>query len=318
MTQPLLSKNAILAAKIETTVGTAISLATGDTSFLVQNMQDTITVEMMERMGQGGFADIPDQVGRMSAEVSFDIDCSFSANPKTLPAWASTFLPACGLVWDATDTFNVFSAPPSVSGVKSITIGVYKYGTVHIIRGCMGNVIFKGTSGQPTVASFTFKGVYAGRSNAAILAQTFPAAYAPMKYNLATFNAVDYKSASYELDLGNDVQLRECQEVVEGYHSAIVASRKPRITLDVEASDDGTTGLTGFYNKLITMTTYGCTIKNKDVGANFMNFILPAAQVIEALDKNRNGIAAQDVRLKACVSAVIDDELEILIVDGSA
>src|SRR4051812_44724598 len=110
---PLLKRKTILAAKQETTMGTAVSLAAADAAFNVMDAQITHDIPPGERWGQGSLSKLASVPGARQGKVTFYVELGGSGTSGTpTPAWATTLLPACG--W--TVTSNVFSPTSSTSG----------------------------------------------------------------------------------------------------------------------------------------------------------------------------------------------------------
>jgi hypothetical protein len=104
--------------------------------------------------------------------------------------------------------------------------------------GCMGNFKIVCTSGALTYLEFEFKGVFQTVSDATLIDPTYPLDL-PMRFasdgTATTWNSYNLCMSSLEFDLGNEVILRECPDSIEGYKSAIVVDRYPKLTLDPEA-----------------------------------------------------------------------------------
>jgi hypothetical protein len=304
---PVLMNKSLLAAKIETTVGTAITLATADTAFNVYDLKCDPEIEMLARSGQAGFAKLASVVGRKSAKISFKNDCKIGTSA---PTWMTTFLPACGLVKGAGTVYTPISSPPSVGGVKTITIGWYIDGLLHTIRGCAGNVVFEANSGGPVIASFDFTGVYAGISAASILTQTFPTTNVPARFasNAVTFNANSMQAASFKVDLGNNVYLREDSTTAEGFFAACISDRRTIITTDMES----TAALTPTYYGYLTAGTRGAlAITCPGTGSGSLIFAAPKAQLEKQPMTDRSGIMTEQLEFLATPDALVDDDFTL-------
>src|SRR5688572_17649334 len=91
---PLLSRKNPLAAKVEGTPGTAETLAASDGAFIVYDPVLTPNTPSDQRPGATGLAQHSAVTGGRSGTLTFSADLIGSA---TVPAWASTFLVACGM-----------------------------------------------------------------------------------------------------------------------------------------------------------------------------------------------------------------------------
>src|SRR5689334_12752996 len=94
-TTPMLLRRRSLLAKIETTTGTAISLANTDGAFNVYNPVYTPNIQIEQRPAQASFGQIQAVHGTRFADIEFDADI-VGAGASGAPGWASTLLVACG------------------------------------------------------------------------------------------------------------------------------------------------------------------------------------------------------------------------------
>jgi hypothetical protein len=300
----LLRRKRVLAAKIEGTPGTAESLSASDAAFNVFNatMQPTITQE--EREGQSAFSPLPSIPGALSGTCTFSIELTGGGST---PAWASTFLPACGLV-ESSGTFTPKSEGPG-SNVKTLTIGLYENGLVKKLRGAMGNAVFIFISGQRIMVEFTFTGIWVPPTDATILAPTYPTA-TPLRFVSADLTLGSYTPVMRELrlDLGNVVTLREDANDPSGYVSAIITGRKMVGTMDPEsklvATEDS-------YGKWLNLTERAMSINVGSTG-NMVDFDAPRLQFTNLQEGDRNGIQVDTISYQLNRSAAGgDDELTI-------
>ena len=101
---PLLKKLSVLAAKIETTSGTAESLTASDAAYNVFDLSMQPNIAMTERTGQGAFSQLPAVRELTGGTCSFRTEV-YGSGAGGVPGWASTFLPACGWV-NSAGTFS--------------------------------------------------------------------------------------------------------------------------------------------------------------------------------------------------------------------
>ncbi len=94
---PLLKRKRVLAAKIETVIGTAETLAGADAAFNVYNPMIQAAIEMEPREGQGGFGYLSSVPAGRIGTATFRTNLEWDGT-ATEPAWADTFFPACGWV----------------------------------------------------------------------------------------------------------------------------------------------------------------------------------------------------------------------------
>lgn len=228
---PLLDKKSVLAAKIETTPGTAESLAAANATMNVFNKRIIDQTEFIERMGQGAFGRIVGSHGARIGQATFETDLTPSTT--THPAWALAFLPACGLV-ASTDTYTPRTEAPG-SNVKTLTIGLYTDGLYEQLHGCMGTFSIQFEAGRVPRIQWTFTGVYTKPSDVAILDPTYETTN-PIRFVSSALAIGSYtpKIQSMSLDIGNQVVLREDSRSTTGFSYAVVTDRRPTLTLNPE------------------------------------------------------------------------------------
>ena len=148
----------MLAAKVESTIGTAETLAAADADYFVRNLEVSVEADEQPREYQGTASPNADAIGARMVTLTFDIECHGKGSAG-VPDWASVFLTACGM-YDDSNTMKLATAAPATSGNvgRTITIGAYHDGRRIVAAGCMGNVVFTIANGMPMMARFTMQG----------------------------------------------------------------------------------------------------------------------------------------------------------------
>jgi hypothetical protein len=233
----LLKRKRILAAKIETTTGTAETLAAADAAFNAYNVTIQTDIEKTPREGQGSLGHLFSATGGHKGKVTFSIDLGWDGT-STEPAWADTFLPACGLV-KSTNTFRPSSTVPISPGLtKTLTIGVYEDGIFKSIRGASGNMKLNCEAGKMVTAEFEFSGIWVAPTDVALITPTYPVV-APLRYarGVTTFSGAALQCQTVTLDLANTVTYRESVSATSesGYISTVITNRRPTVTVNPEA-----------------------------------------------------------------------------------
>lgn len=244
-----------LAAKLETTEGTAISLANTDANFLARNIGFEEDIEQFERdLLSPSFDRFASVGGAQMGQLSFEIDLYGGVNGTTAPHW-DLFLKACGLKVTGSGPFvyTVSSVwDPNTMGSsdhKSLTIEALIDGQVRTIRGARGNAVFVlGPKGRPGYIRFTFIGVLVDTADKAFYTSvSYPAnSKTPPQFRGATVSltgagagttlaASEAKLAELSIDLGNQLSLVEDQGVAEGYRSCAIVDRFPKMNFDPQA-----------------------------------------------------------------------------------
>ena len=230
----LLKRKTVLAAKIETTAYTAISLAAADATFQAYDAIIQPTVNMVERPQQGSFVNNADAVGTQMGTCTFRLD--FNGDGAAGPAaWAQTFLPACGWV-ESSGLFSPQSEAPG-SNVKTLTISTYVDGIVKTIKGAMGSFVLTLEAGMPSFIDFTFQGALVATSDTALLSPTYTTR-APIRYasSATTIGSMSPCIKTVTIDAGNNVIMRPCNDESTGYKGALITNRNTTVTMDPETA----------------------------------------------------------------------------------
>ena len=314
---PLLMRRRILAAKIETTPGSAIALAAGDAAFNIfdATMQAEIEQELREGQGAGGsLASVP--AGRLGT-CTFTTELHGSGNAGApVPAWASTFLPAVGMVNKAGDVYSPLLEPPQAAATKpkTLTIGMYESGLYKQLHGAMGNLEIAFSAGKRILLNWTFRGVWDEPTDVALLAPTYPTV-APLTFRSANMSlgAWEPRVAEFTINLGNVMKDREDQDTAEAYLMSLVADRAVVGTMDPEAelvADEDT-----FQNWLDRGERALAVQAGNAAGSadgNFIEFDIGAFQItnVQEGDRDRLQIHTVDWQANRVLSAG-DDEISI-------
>lgn len=309
---PLLRRRRVLAAKIETTIGTAESLTASDAAFNVYNPMIQANITMEDREGQGGFGYLSSIAGARGGTATFRTMLEWDGT-ATEPAWADTFFPACGWV-KTLQTFNPTSQEPGTN-VKTLTIALFEDGVRKILTGCMGTFVVTLPTGRPGYIDWTFTGVWQAPTDVAILTPTYPTA-TPLRYagGLAEWNDVNLCVESAVIDAGNEVILRECPTTAAGYISALVTNRRPRITVNPEAV---TVATQNRWAEWLASGEYALELDIDGPSTSVLSFDAPKAQVINLQEGDRNGMVTDEIEF-ACNKngATHDQELQIVFTNA--
>lgn len=303
---PLLRRKSVLAAKIETTSGTAESLAAADAAFNVFDLTMTPNIAMTPRQSQGSFSSLPAVPELYGGTCSFRTEI-YGTGSGTVPGWASTFLPACGWT-NSAGTFSPKSETPG-SNVKTITIGAYIDGNRMLMRGCAGTFSLTFEAGKIATINWTFTGVWAGQSAVALLAPTYPTAL-PLRVGNATFSIGAWSPCfqTMTIDAGNTVALRECATNTDssGYAAAIITDRLPTGTINPESELDGTKDN---YDIWTAMTEEALAFSLVNATDKFA-LAAPKLQRTNVAAGDRNGVLTDEITFQLNKSAAAgNDEL---------
>lgn len=296
----LLTKRRVLAAKVETTLGTAIALDANAAAFNVYDMQFTENIEMNERQKQGSFQRLKSVPGGHTGQVTFKTELHGDGAGGE-PLWASTFLPACGWGAAGSGIYTPVAEPPSTTSgkPKTLTMGGYQDGKLKKLVGCMGTWRMILTAGMPAMMEWTFTGKWAAVADATLLAPTYPSVL-PFRFaNTAVTNGFTTGPLQeLTFDAGNNVVMREDPTASDGsgYLHAIVTDRQVKGTMNPEAvlvaTDDPYADLLASNQGALAVTFDDGTDVLAIGSASNTN------QIVSINDADRNGIEADEIEFQ--------------------
>ena len=300
----LLRRTKILAAKIETTAGAAETLAASDATFNVFNANIQPGIQMAQRERQGSFAMLQAIPGQYVGTATFQTDIEWDGS-ATEPAWAETFLPACGWVKSG-GTYSPSIETPGTN-VKTLTIGTYVTAgsgdaLYKELRGCVGNFNIVCPTGQRAYIDWTFQGAWTGASDETQLSPTHTTA-AITRYATATtqFNSNDLCVSQIAYNSGNVITAKECATTVAGIDYFLITSRQPTATADPEsdlvANADHYGGLLAETQAELT-TTMTC-----GTGDDTLELEFKSAQIQNIQEGDRGGMVTDQLTFQANYNA---------------
>lgn len=230
---PRITKRRALYAIVETTPGTLQSAASPPlTVVAAYDVAYQPGTPFVPREAHYGFGALKGSIGGRMGTLSFKTPLFGSAST----GWASLLLPACGMYFSST-LYRFTSLPPQASGSNSKCLSWYFYedGRLRTLHGSMGNLRITGTAGLPIVGEWTFTGVEASPTDVALPTLTVPSAL-PIRFVSAALTIGSYTPvpSEIEIDLGNDVQIREDANDASGYHSCYIANRRVTGSISIE------------------------------------------------------------------------------------
>jgi hypothetical protein len=315
----LLKRKRVLAAKVETTVGTAESLTASEAAFNAYDVMIQPEIEFEEREGQGSFGYLSSVPGGYKGTASFKTDISWDGTGD--PSWVTTFFPACGLVKDTGVWYPKTAAPGS--DVKTLTIGCYQDGMFKSIRGAAGTFKINLATGKRATIEWTFTGIWVTPTDSAIIDPTYPGfetptAEIPLRAAgvQASFNSIALCYETATIDLGNEIMMRECATDASGFHSALITNRKPMVTANPEAKLVATRpSYTNWLARLEASLSIGLA---SATGNGSFVFAAPKAQIINIQEGDRNRLVTDELEWQCNRNAQTDDrEFSITFTDNS-
>lgn len=288
----LLKRKRILAAKIETSPGTAETLAAADAAFNVYELTIQHEIEKTPREGQGSFGHLSSTSGGHKGRITFKTDLGWDGT-ATEPAWADTFFPACGLV-KATNTYTPRSEAPGTN-VKTLTMAVYEDGRRKLMRGCVGTFRLVCETGKQAMIEWDFVGIWTTPTDLTMLAPTYPTV-APLRYasGVTEFNSVAMQCQSVTLDVANTLYLREGTSAsnISGYIAGCITNRRPVITCNPEAKLIGTQDRYLFFRD---STEYVTTFEIAGPSSSKIVVSAPKASIENIQDADRESLIVDEL-----------------------
>ncbi len=316
MTAPFLTMRQHIAVKVEGTEGVDAVPADADVIHPAFGVEYAPEVEMAEReVLADSFSRIKSIAGERTAVITFATEVKGSGTAGTAPPNLSAPLQACGFGETIVAVTSVTYAPVSAS-IPSVTVEIREGSTdttvkIKKILGARGTVTFEGEKGGIFLANFTFTGVYVEPSEGGTQFVTPAATPDPEPFLSAglTFHAVSVKLESVTIDIGNNVVMRNDVSAASGNISAVITGRVPVGSIDPEVDDIATIN---FFNRWTANTEGALTFALTGSAGNITTFTMPATQVTEMSEDDRDGIRIESIDLKLNRSADIgDDELSI-------
>jgi hypothetical protein len=230
----LLTRLRVMAAKVETTTGTAEALTTAEGLYNVMDMSANPDIPPTEREGQGSLDDLAPVHGPRKGVWQFKHEVVGLGSAGD-PAWLTNFIGSCGFALDT----GVWK--PSSTDQTTLTLGAYIDGRFKSIAGAMGKVTFDFMAGKPVVGSYEYNGVWQAPSAVALLAPTYPTVIPPRWAGTAmTIGGTAYKIGKMQIVIDNTLTMREHNGNDTGYHACQITRRKITVKVSPEAQALGT------------------------------------------------------------------------------
>jgi len=296
-----LTKYRVMCGTIETTPGTAETLADADFDVRVLEPSLTINVEMdmsPTKYSTGDFGLGESIPGPTSANCSFMVKGVNNPNATDEPNFGK-FLQGCGL---GVDTYSgeawgsgvVYYADSDYTE-KSLTLGMYDIergatpsGLRYLFSGAMGNctISAEGT-GKPYMFNFEYTGALDGVSDIAkadIPVLTSPQTDIPDRFlnGSGTIGGVEVCISTLELNLNNTISPVQCQSSSTGYSKFGLTDQAPTLTINPLLTRETDYD---FYSKLT-----GGTVEEVIIQTEQFRIQVPRAQIQTASVEDADGI----------------------------
>lgn len=279
-----------MAAKVETTIGTAESLTGAEGAYNAYDLMIQATIPVDQREAQGSFNYLSGVPGARMGKATFKTDMGWDGT-ATLPTWATVLMAGCGYV-NSSGTITPRSEAPG-SNVKTLTIGGYVDGLFKSIAGSVGNFKIVCPSGKQCLIEWEFTGVWQEPTDVALIAPTYPTAL-PIRYSTATttFNSVAMCVQQFTFDAGNEVILRECASTAAGYISGLVVNRYPKANANPESVLVATQDRFGIW---LAPTEAALSVTLDTPTNSSLVITAPKAQITNLQEGERNKLVTDEV-----------------------
>lgn len=308
-TPAMLVEIGMIAAKIETTPGTANAPAAVDAGILVWDIGLEERIDMGERNPVKTTFSRPTAVPqRRMYELTFrsEIVGGTTAGSRP-PVW--NLLRACAMTEAISAGVSVTYTPLTApSSQETLTIDVYRDGKRYRLTGAMGNCRVTVTDTGVPVFEFTFNGVYNAPVDASLLTSVPYTSAAPPAAvgGTLTLMTQTLRGVGFEFDLGNTVEMVEDMTQASGYLRALVVDRSPTITV---APEDELVATVEWLTKKTSGTVGEFIGLIGSAAGNIFRLRAPAAQVMGAGWAERTGKIIRSLNL-ACRRLASDDNDE--------
>jgi hypothetical protein len=251
--------------------------------------------------------------------ITFDVELRGAGSAYTtavLPK-VDPLLKACGMTGSVSSGTSVNYTPLS-TGIPGVTIYAYMDGVIWKCIGCRGNARLTMKVGDVAKWSFEMTARSIAFSDGAMVVGTYepgnPQPPAWLKYGTVSamkMGTGNYEAeiGSFEISLGNDVQIVPNANVASGIGEVIIAAR------DIQGSFDPALVLAAtnpFFTQAKAATELALTAQ---VGTTAFNRVITTATrmvMMGASLQERNGIRAFSTPFRLSESATGDDEVGIL------
>ncbi len=237
----MLTKRALILAKIETSYATDPTPTPASDSILVFDPVVKVNADKLERpVVRPSLSQIPHLIGKKHVEVSFASELKGSGSLGVAPEIAS-LLRACGLA----ETINAgvdVQYDPASSSLESCTLYVYLDGLVHKITGCRGSFELVGEAGEQPRINWKFQGLYQTPVDAGIPAGAAYDSSKGLVFQNATFSWGGYSAniQQLSLNLNNELAQRESVTATHGVDGIEIVGRTPGGSINPEAVTEAT------------------------------------------------------------------------------
>jgi len=307
----MLARKLQIALKLETTEGTAVTVAAADADLYVNEVSFTPDIQTVPRNPlRATLTNLPHLIGKKGAQISFKTELTGSGTAGTAPSLGDA-LKACACKEVVVAATSVTYTPDSTKAEgdgTSASIGLFIDGKRLTIYGARGTQTIEYKAGEAAFLVFTFTGIYGGVTDTPLLAGiTYPTPTPKVWLGeTLTLGGVTLVADTLTFDAANTVTLRSDVTKASGYRAASITERVPTISVDPEevlvaTRDD--------WGKLENGTASAVNVTLTGSAGNIVTLTAPTAVVSSISQSDREGIQVNQLDLAlASVTSAGDDE----------
>jgi len=310
---PLLTRNQLLLAKVETPEGTDAL----PTAALNAILSEPVTVNpdiarITSNVVRASISVTKYRIGRKKVGFNIKVELKGSGTAGTPPE-ISPLLQACGLketIVSTEGTEEVNYKPVSASAdQKSCTIYYYYDGKLIKGLGCKGNCEIAITPGEIAILTFDLQGRHGGETDVAIPSgavyqETVPAVVESGGLSIGSF--ADGVISNLGLSTANEIIDRLDVNSPEGLKGTMIVSRDPSLSMSVEATTEAVKAWWGNFTGRVEEPV---DIQIGSTAGNIATIVVPKTCISEGVSspKDSNGIVTYDLTCQALEDAGDDN-----------
>ena len=303
----LRTSKTILAAKKESTYGTAVSFAATNCFLVTDVSLNPVATEPKERPNIRGFAgNFPTIPSNTKVELSFSIELTPSGTAGTKPVYDELLLGAGMTRTDVSSTSNTYAPDSTLNDADSLTIGVYIDGSLHRITGARGTFSISLSTSEIPMLNMSYIGIYEDPSASALISPNYSGQIAPIAANSGNttgFQLHSYAGAlmSFNYDHNNALYY---SELISGSKSTRITDRKPSGSLVMESVALGTKN---YYPIVNSSATGNLTWQHGQSAGNKITFTAPTVDLESIAQDDNEGYQMLNIAYRALPSSGNDE-----------
>lgn len=304
-TAPKLSRQRILAGKLEATTGTAEALTATEAAMNVFDLAIEADIETHERAAQSALSPLVPVAGARVGKFKFKTE--IVGDGASVTPWWFIFFKMCGFI----ATAGVLSPKSGATDAATGTLGGYQDGRFKSIAGASGDWTINAEVGKPVMVDWDMQGAWQAPSDVALITPTYPTVQpVPFQGATVTIGGTAYVVNKVTIKANNTVVLRKSPAPAGGILSALVTDRKITVAIDPEALPFATKD---WYAAHLAGATAAFSMALGSAQYNTTTIAAPAMALMKApADGDRDGILTDELEFVCTRSASAgDDELTI-------